>query len=340
MPFHPLPTFARKDALNGTRYRQLRENTSAVQKLLRGEHIEASGEHNTPMVARTMGSLLYSAGYTLDGFNADVSLAGGAGVYNPAVGKVLLTLAANRYDSDEGSLMVQNGSPTGATKPCITSARFVSDTVVELYSLSLTSALNSANAWAAEDASVYVGVHSLALEVGAMAGTGRPLATEQGLRAATLDTNYSRLIQTGADLQVAFDLNHTDGEHDCREVAKCWAHIQWDGSDYNVLEQDFSNNCEIQTITRSGAGQLLIELTGAQTAPLQVFVEPDYAREDGGIITDHVIGCVPEDLLSTSDFELFLYERSIDLDFMSAPATATQVWNRADSDFYVWIYGG
>jgi len=327
------PTYARKDLLTPGNYNQLAQNAAELEAAFRAEHIESSGEHNTPLIARTLGTVLRSGGaYSLQSFNADASLAGGAGVYNPAVGKVIVTLASDRYETNAGPIEAQNASESGDTRPTLTWARWFDDTRVEIYSTYWNGTLGVAGSgfWAAggEDVSVHLGVHSKALGVGARTNFGAPLQARKGLRAGSGTTYANQLIQGGADLELALRVNHDAGAHNCREVSRSWAHVQWNGADWEIIDSEGS---DILSVSKGASGRCDVEITNHSDPTYQVFIDVDYARLSGST-DDYFVCSAPADNRGDDTFNLFFYERLID-------GSGVEYFDRGDEvDFHLWLF--
>jgi hypothetical protein len=330
------PTFVRNDLLTAGTYNQMRENAAVLRNALRFEHVNSSGEHNTPLIARTLGTVLCAAGptYSLQGFNADASLASG---HNPSAGKLILTLAGSRgYEKDKGIIQVQNASNNGDVQPCLSWARWASDDKVEIYSNRWAGTLGSTvdGAWdSADNASFFVGVHGRRLPVGTPNDFGPPLQRGDGLRAGSGTTYANQLIQGCADLQVSMDVGHTAGAHDTREIAKYWAHVQWDGADFTVLDEEASPTFDAGGVTFSSpsAGICIGSFTTSLASNnYQVFIDVDYGRLSGSP-DDYFIACVPEDEISSADFTVYLYKKFV--------SSGIEYYDRSNEvDFHVWVF--
>jgi hypothetical protein len=324
MPYKKLPTYARKDLLTGAAYGQLRTNGYLMERVHGREHL-ATGEHNTPMVARTLGTVLVAAGptYSLSGFNSDASLGSS---HNPAVGKLVLTLAAGRYEKDRGAIMVQSAGTAGDTRPELVWARWFDDRRVEVFTTYWDT-----NAWAAGgvDSAFHIGVHGRTLARSTPLDWGTLLQQRaNGLRVSSANP----LIQASADVQVAMDAAHTDGVHDVREVAKAWAHVQHNGSTYDIADQECSDTFDGVRftgfdITATGVINCKFQSSLASTG-YQVFVDVGYS-------TNHYICCAPVDERAAGSFKLYFYIQSFNAFF----SPAQEEWDPANAlDFQVWVY--
>ena len=352
MPFRRPQTYARKDLLTPGGYNQLGRNARLLDQALRVEHT-AAGEHNSPTIARTVGTVLASPvpSYSLIGFDGDVSL--GAG-HNPAVGKVVLTLPRERFGV-ELPVVVQNASVTGADLPCLTTAFWVVrlqsvieallvDKEIEVYSCFWDGVLDTpgSGAWTAvaygggEDATFHLAAHGLSLGVGSVRTFGQPLLARQGNRAGGGSTYTNQLIQGGADLEAAFRTEHTGGAHDLRSIPKCWAHVQWNGSRYVILDQEASPNWSggsISSVELVSAGVADVVFTRSMNHTFwQMFIDVDYPRLYGST-ADYFIACCPEQYQLGNVGTVFFYKK-----LLSSPA-GEEYWTRdGGCDFHVWIY--
>lgn len=322
--FTELDDKTRKDPLGPGYLNALAMNQIAIDNLHVVEHLD-SGEHNAAEIARTMGRIRYNAGYTLEGFNSYASLSGGAGVYNPAVGDVILTLSSGCFDSDFAIFDVTNMSETGSTKPVTTSCYAVDDTHVEFFSQYLTTALGAAgNAWAAEDCNLSVAVHSTPLTPPGFTSVGVPAALTSG--AWRTKTNHNNLVQANSELRARYLATHTSaGAHNVREVAKAQGYFNYSGG-YSAA----ADAVNIGTVTTNGTGDVTVAFGSTLSSPTQVFVNVTYPRTAGlstGVAI-YAVGC-PRSTCTTTDVRLYFYGYN----------SSTNVWNRADCDFFLSVHG-
>lgn len=334
MRYRKPPAFVRNDLLTAQAMAQLQaHNGPALEEAFRREH-RANGEHNSLLFARTLGTVLCAAGptYTKQGFNGDASLETG---HNPSVGKLILTLAAARYNTF-GLVQAQNASDDGANLPHLTWARMFDDTRAEFYSSSWVGTLGSSAdaAWTAEDGAFHAAAHGPSLDVGSLLDFGTLLQPRRhGLR--TVRANP--LIQASADLQVALDVGHTAGVHDVRELPKAWAHVQCDsgGAGFTIIDSEVSAEFDagdFDTVDIDSTGVLNVTFTGAlATDDYQVFVDVDYSRLNGDP-EDYFICCAPQAERSTGDFFLYFYKQFFD-------GSDLEYWDRShEVDFHIWVY--
>ncbi len=336
MPYKKLPAYARKDLLTGGAYGQLRTNGYLMERVHGLEHL-TTGEHNTPLIARTLGTVLVAAGptYSLSGFNSDASLGSS---HNPAVGQLVLTLASGRCEKDRGAIMVQSAGNDSDTRPEVAWARWFDDRRVEVFTTYWNGTLGVAGgSWAAggSDSAFHVGVHGRTLPRSTPLDWGAPLQQRaNGLRVSSANP----LIQASADVQAAMDATHTDGVHDAREIAKAWAHVQWNGSTFDIADQECSDTFDgarftAFDLTATGIINCKFQSSLASTG-YQVFVDVDYSRQVGAS-SDYYLCSVPANEHAVGSFNLYFYTQAFDGGF-SPPL---EYWTRANAiDFHVWVF--
>lgn len=341
MSYRKPAAYARKDLLTPGGCNQLRTNARILDQAFRGEHRASTGEHNTPVIARTMGSVQLTGGvYSLTGFDSptgeDVTLGVG---HNPAVGRVHLTLAADRFAANSAPILVQNSATTGASLPCLSYARWESDTEIQVFSTYWNGTLGVAGSGQWEiaagagglDSPFHLGIHGPALGTGAAIDFGPPSLRFEGLRA----DNASELNQGSADLELALRAYHTAGAHDAPAIAKAWAHVQWTGSHYSILDQACAatfDGAAISSVNATSSG--LAEVVFA--APMvnafyQAFVTVDYPRITGAP-SDYFIACVPWARQFDRSLSVYLYKRLLD-------GGGVEYFERNGAvDFHLWIF--
>lgn len=339
MSYRRPPTYIRNDLLTPGGYGQLGLNAQAIEAAFRAEHIESTGEHNTALIPRTLGTIYWDGSkYNSVGFNSDASLPGTAAVN----GRFTLNLAASRYVKDTGPLFLQNASATGSSLPCLSWGQWVDDTHVTIYSTYWNGSLGVAGgSWftGGEEASFHLGVHSQELSQAAPGSFGQPLLAHQGLRASS-DTYVNKLVSASADLELALRVGHASGVHDTREIQKLWAHAQWNGLSYGIVDQQASRSFDgagIASISAVSTGIAEVVFDAQMsTVQYQVFVDVDYARLTGDD-DDYFIACVPFTNNTTwtgntlRSFRIYLYKRYLD-------GSGVEYFDRAsDVDFYLWV---
>lgn len=327
--FYSLPTRVRKDPLGPSTINGLESNAELLTKLLSAEHLltntnGAYGEHNAREIARASAQVAYSAGYTLGGSEAYLSLAGG---HNPAVGTLILTVTSGKIPVGKVAVQVQNMSESGLVKPALTIANITSATTITYYNSYLSSALGAGNTWTAEDANFHTAIYSEPQVDGAFSGSMSPTRRGLGLRASTF---WDPLIQRTGDLYFTFDQFHTpsSGAHDDMRIAKAVGHMEYSGGAYRVVSS--SHNEGIGSITTVGTGICRVGLSPALTSPISPFVMVDFARNNGGSAGDVYVACTPISTVSTTQVEVYLYK----YDF------ATDTWARGDTDFWLVVHDG
>jgi hypothetical protein len=333
MAYRRPPTYIRNDLLTPAGYGQLGLNAQALEAAFRAEHIESTGEHNTPLIPRTLGTMYWDGSkYVGIDFNTDVSYATTA-----ANGRLRLGLVANRYSKDSGPLFLQNASATGSTKPCLSWGQWNDDTHVTIYSTYWNGTLGSpGGSWytLGEDCSFHLGIHTEKILQAAPVSFGAPLLSRQGLRAGSGTTYVNKLVSGTTDLEVALRVEHANGAHDTVKIQKLWAHAQWDGYHYGIVDQQASRSFDgggIASIdaVSSGIAEVLLDAPLASTN-YQVFVDVDYARLTGDE-DDYFIACVPFTGTSARSFRIYLYKRYLS-------GGGVEYFDRAsDVDFYIWV---
>lgn len=317
MPYRKIQTFNRGDLLKGGGYSQIRANGQVLEQVLNLEHT-SGGEHNTPLVARSLGTVLVSGGptYSLSGFNSDVSLGSG---HNPAVGKAVLTVASSRYEKDRGVIMVQNASVDGDSRPELTFAKWLDDRRIEVFTC--------APDGTAYDSAFHIAIHGRALPAPARLDFGGPLqGFSNGLRAGTAN----KLIQSSADMQVSMDFAHTEGAHDCREVAKAWARVEYNGSTFDIADQEASETFD---------GGLFSSFDIASTGVINCNFRDPLASTGYQVFAQvggtYFICTTPADERFTSYCVLRFWKQGFNI--LSSPAI--EEWNpNNELDFQVWIF--
>lgn len=320
--FSELLDRARRDPFGFATFNRLQENLRWARELFATEHVLATGEHNTPTIPRTLGTVRYNSGYTLEGFNSYASLQSG---HNPAAGQLILTLDQPPIADQAIVARAAAASETGSSKPCLVTAYVDPFTASPVYFFcyALSSALGSGtgNTWALEDANFDAAVHSSPVAPGSLASAYGQLARGQGLRT----TLWNGLVSEMSALYKAYISGHAaDGEHDVREVAKAWARVSWDGAAYAIDRAE-----GITAVSSPSTGQVQLTLSPTLTTPLQVFPVITESSTNSGII------CCPRSARSSSAITLYLYRRTFNL--AASPPTAG--WNRGDFSFTVSVHG-
>ncbi len=327
----------RKDPLGNVGYNRLLDRFRWVESLFGREHMLSNapggsgfaGEHNAAEIPREVGSCYLTAGPTgnKEGFRYATSvLWSGTGLIQLGIDNTLYPSATQM------ALQVQNCSENGANKPCITSAKIASTSVIEFYSKKLTSALGAGNAWAAEDAPFCAAIHAPSLPGGTRAVEG--LAKNRGDWLTDPSTDLNQQVQSDADLRAKFladsvGATHTTaGVHVCREVARAWASISYSAGAYRILDSSARNPCT--TATTLGTGICRLTFTNAWALSAQPFVMTNYAVSNGGAIGDIYVNSTPRSLITTTTVDIYLYKYD--------PVALT--WARGDTDFFFVIHGG
>lgn len=333
MTFRRPPAYARNDVLTPGNYSQLRTNNQELQAAFRAEHVEATGEHNTLMVPRAVGTARSDSGpaWTLIGFNSDVSA---PAVYDR---DLYLNLAAGRYEKDGGPVQVQNASDRGPTRPTLSMARWFDDTRVEVMSSFWggTLGVSGSGFWAGtgdDSGHFHLSVTGRLLSPGAFGDFGGPLLPRQGLRSP----NVGQLVQGAATLEGGFRVAHTAGAHDIREIAKGWAHVQWTGSAFSIIDQHVSPRFDGGYFTTAALVSTgIVDVLWAaplNTTNYQVFIDVDYSRMLGDPNGDYYLVSAPLSTMTKQGVRLFIYKRLLD-------GAGVEYFDRGNAiDFHLWLY--
>ncbi len=260
-------------------------------------------------------------------------------------------MTRGRYVTNAAPILVQNASTSGAVRPCLSTAWWTDagglldvPPTVELLQLAWSGTLGvpGSGFWSitgyggSEDASVHVAVHGPLIAGGTLLSLGAPRYGGEGLRADAPDSDANALIAGTATLELALREAHADGVHDVRTIPKAWAHVQWQGSRYVIVDQECSPTFDGGAISSvellsAGIAQVVFADGLVDASKYQVFVTPDYARL-AGEASDVFIIDAPRDYQLAHAQTLFLYKRALD-------GSGVEYFNRESAcDFHLWIY--
>lgn len=248
-PFSDMAARVRKDPLGPFTMRTLAGNISAVDVLAGTEHA-VDGSHNALEVPRTVGTVLYSAGYSLGSFNSRLS-----SVSSGATGTVTCTLAAAQFYSPE---MVPLIAPVADSdfRPIVACYEVVSATSVKVYLQKLTVSLGTGNTWAAANASFGLALHTLPGLAASPLTPSRQWYRTDPLTDGTDD--WSGLVRSAGTLRALQTAEHSaGGSHSVREVARHVGFFSWGGASYTQTEGTFSS------VSRVSAG--VVDVTCGRT---------------------------------------------------------------------------
>lgn len=315
-----LPTKVRKNSLGPNYLSGLLVNLNYARSLMGVEHM-ASGEHNVRRVPRAVVSIIWSgSAYSISPTSADVTA-----VASPATGTITLTLATERFSTDIRPQINFKGTGVGS-KPWISGYKVVSATSIQIFLQQLTSALGSGNAWAAADGSFDIALHSDPLNPGLWATT--PINHYRGDPLTETVTDWNALIQGQGDMQLAIGAGHskTTGVHAVREVAKAYAHVQWNNTAYVFSGAAGSHSTNVTGLSRTSAGICVVTYS-AMTTPTQCFPCVDYGRLIGA---DPVLFIAQAEQTSATTSTVYIYKYD----------TASKTWALGDADFFLPVHGG
>lgn len=330
MPFPPLPLYVRNDPFGPTGHNAVLQRQDYLHDFLGAEHDPATGLHNTPHVARTLGTVTWSgAAYALSGFNALAK-----SVATPATGTIVITLETSYFDDEKGIIEVQPCDDTGGTDahPWFATAKFTSDTTVTVFLKKNTAAIDTQQVIASTNGPFYIGIRNKRVDWTSPRTSSTPRrAVGEGFRVSS--TNWNPTIQEVGDNRYASLIGHTSaGLHNLREVSKAWGYVKYDsaGTRYKLQAHQGLG----AGVTRIAQGQCRIFLANcvpAIVAPVQAF-----AQTVSGVtaITDHTSltkAMVPTSSCGATSVDVFLYQSYV---------SGTEYrWRTVDCDFFVRVHG-
>jgi hypothetical protein len=283
-----------------------------LDRLNHREH-DADGAHNALEIPRTVGRVLYSAGYTSGTFNSRLS-----SVANPAVGTVTATLAGGGEFTSPYMLPMACPLTAGDTRPCVAAVEVVSSTSVSVRLRKLTSALGAGNAWAAYDGGFSLAVHGSPLEL-ASTMTGLTQWKRKNVISEAAHGWNAIVEDLGIARRNAVAEHTTAGEHDAVEVCRDYGGVFWDGVKYDTTTgSTFTGAALVST----GICEVTCAYTFASTSTMAVFLNPNPASA-----TDLLI--VNPDPVSDRKFRTYCFK----YDF------GALTWALYDGDFSACVYG-
>lgn len=309
----PLTRRVRKDPLGHVSLNMLRVYVGGVLNGLNAIEHDDNGFHNALEIPRTVGRVIYSAGYTTGTFNLRMS-----SVSSAATGVVTATVGSGELTSP---YILASASPltAGDNRPCLATCEVVSDTDVTVRLRKLTSALGAGNTWAAYDGSFALALHgSPFLHTSAMRGMSQFYR-----RKALTDSvsGWNAIVENlGTSRALALAEHTTAGEHDAVEVCRDVGHLSWDGVKYNI-DPDGGTFTNVATIS-TGVSEVTCSYTFASTASMQVFITPTPSSSTSFWV-------INPDPVSTTKFRTYCFQ----YDF------SAHTWALADGDFHAFVYG-
>lgn len=306
---------ARNDPLGPGGLKLLKDNLAWLRRQSTVEHIAGTGEHNAWQVPRRLVNI---SGTSVSPATSDIS-----SVTNPAVGRYVINLAANRFTTDIRPQINIAQVEDVSVKPCVAGYVINSATQFEVFIKKLSSALGAGNAWAAEDAQFDIAIHSDPLNPGTFTADQLEHARGDTLEESTTDWNAT--VEAHAAMYSMLTAAHTTaGAHNVLEVAKYYAHVNYrpPGGAASYETQSASSGV---AVNRTGTGVCEVTYT-ALTSPSMAFVSPDYQRiYSGGTAADlFVMNAVRN---STTKHTVYIYQYS------------GGNWSAADADFFIAIHG-
>lgn len=325
-----IPAKARYEPLGPAGLGQLKANTHSLFEALRRGHDDV-GNHNALEVARMVGALTYSAGWTATSFQSSrLTLAGG---HAPATGQLIGTIGSAWAQANLSTALLNARDSDVANVPHMLAYRRLSATTLGVYQQKLTDTLTtgfpsaivsgSGNTWAAVDndfdlalfAPRYVPTATLPVLYAPEYQVGWAFGEEA--------TQHNALVEQQAILQAAVDAEHTAaGLHDTPLVARAFSPVTWGGASYSV-----STSLGVASVSRTSQGIVVVTLSDTFTGTGNMHA---FARSnDTGAL--QLVHCRPT---STTQVTCYLYQY-LDSTVTSAPDT----WCRNDFDFSLWVFG-
>jgi hypothetical protein len=286
-----------------------------LDRLNHREH-DADGAHNALEIPRTVGRVLYSAGYTTGTFNSRLS-----SVANPAVGTVTATLAGGGEFTSPYMLPMACPLTAGDTRPCVAAVEVVSSTSVKVRLRKLTSALGAGNTWAAYDGGFSLAMHGSPLELAStMAGMTQ---WKRKNVVSEAEHGWNAIVDgLGIARRNAVAEHTTAGEHDAVEVCRDHGRVYWDTATAKYeLVDDGGTFTNVDTVS-TGISEVTCAYKFASTSTMAVFLNPNPASA-----TDLLI--VNPDPVSDRKFRTYCFK----YDF------GALTWALYDGDFSACVYG-
>lgn len=323
MPYQVLPDAAANDALGPGTLNGQRSNLIYNRQLAGAEHL-VSGEHNAREVARVCRRI--TSAPAVSPSSTDITA-----VTNPSTGRYVLTLAADRFDTD---IRIQVNPLIETSKPYIATWQFNSATEIEVFIKRLSSTLGVAgNSWTARDSGFDIAIHGMKLAQTSQntlpAQWQRAMASEgYGLVGGgdnTTPVHWSAAVREQAVQYAQLTAAHTSaGVHNVREVAKSAGKVYWNGSEYK---------CDSTSWTFSGGGGggggsvgVLIITHDSYTTPISAFTAADFSRYNGGTDVPTIVNATNASATTT---EVKIYQWN----------SGGGYWELANGDFWISIHG-
>jgi hypothetical protein len=330
MGFPPLPTYVRNDPYGPSGHNQVLERQDWLYDFLAVEHDPASGEHNTPHVPRSLGTVTWDGvKYGTSGFNSYVTSADAG-----SVGTCIITLASGVFDDEQGVLEVQPCDDTGGTDnhPWLATAKFEDDTTVRVHLRKNTAGLNAQQAFALTDGPFFIGIRNKALPFSAP----RSSAAHRRSRGDGFEvdsSNWNPMVQdAGANRKATLVAHTSAGLHNAREISKAWGYVKYDSA--NTRYQFAAHQGLGAGVVRVAQGQIRVYLAScvpAIVAPVQGFAQAVGANTDGSDHTGLRVAHVPTGSCVAASVDVFLYESYV--------SGAEYRWRAVDGDFFVRVHG-
>ena len=322
MPYNRLNQKAANDVLGPGTLTALQQNNVRLQRIVGAEHNAGDGEHNAYNIARVVRRI--TAAPAVSPSSTDITA-----VTNPSAGRFVLTLAANRFDTD---MQISVNVLPEVVKPHLATAMVVSATSIEVYTKRMTSALSSAgNVWAATSCAFDIAIYSTPLVPDAFnfpgpgATWGRNLAPAYGLAGGasnTVPSYWSRLVAQQTELYTRMVAQHTSaGVHNTRQVAELAALVYYDGTKYDTDSDAFDAGT---AFSRPSIGVCAITHSSWST-PISAIVCADYERTNGQTQAPYIVNAVDSSATVTT---VYCFKWN----------AASSWWEPDDCDFWISLH--
>lgn len=315
-PFANMVARVRKDPLGPVTFNQLARNIEAVQALAATEH-DAAGLHNALEVPRIMGRSVWGGATYTDYLYSDTTYYTSSS--NPAVGEVDFVTSSSGFTLPYVVPMACCCDEDVLNKPWMVNVELVSASSVKVYLSKLSSALGAGNAWAAADGSFSLALHSLPVATLPALSTITSKQRRGFLTEGVTDWNAIVAAQ-GSTRALALVEHDSSGNHDTSIIAREYAHVSYDsvGVKYDLTAGDVSSVSRIS----QGICEVTTSRTFSATTSMAAFLEVLPASNVDLWVANYRV-------TSTTTLRVYLYQYD----------SASDVWNRADGDFFCAVYG-
>jgi hypothetical protein len=312
MAFKPISAKVRKDPLGHGLANDLVENNDNNAQLLYSEHTP-DGKHNSIEVPRAVGLIRYSGGsYTLHSSSSSTI----SSISSPSTGKVTLTLESGKFSTPMSIRLTPMDSTTD-TVPWLCSYEVTSATSVSVY----VRKLSATDTWTLTNGSFAIGIHSAPFTSSASVIT-QPSKLVRGSNLGK--SHWNTMVSNQATVRTNQLVGHASGgAHTAKEFPIGYFAAWEDVSEFNVL----TRVGYIDSISMPATGVFRANLTASTfTAPFPVFAwsqaRPEYYGGEG----TPTIACVPEDELTSTVCNVYVYYQNRPISYAWAKDIGVNVY--------------